>query len=78
MQTAEEDPVVSHQPMDVALETLMDYAGPNFRKQSAAWSAALPNDTPWVHFPIISPPPPRPHGTKDIPSLHYNYTQKMY
>ena len=46
MQTAEDDPVVSHATMDSALEILMDFAGSNFRKQSAVWSAALPNDPP--------------------------------
>ena len=46
LQTAEEDPVVSHHPVDEAVETLMDFAGATFRKQSESWSAALPNDTP--------------------------------
>ena len=46
MQTADEDPVISHHPMDEALEVLMGFAGSNFRKQSEAWSAALPNKTP--------------------------------
>ena len=46
VQTADEDPVVSHHPMDEALEILMGFAGSNFRKQSEVWSAALPNKTP--------------------------------
>ena len=46
VQTAEDDPVVSHKTMEGALEVLMNFAGPNFRKQSEVWSAALPNNPP--------------------------------
>ena len=46
VQTAEDDPVVSHKTMEGALEVLMNFAGSNFRKQSEVWSAALPNNPP--------------------------------
>lgn len=44
VQTAEEDPVLSHHPMESALNELMKFAGPHFKRQSETWSAALPNN----------------------------------
>ena len=37
---------MKHQDVYEAARTLMDYAGPNFERQSQSWSASLPSDAP--------------------------------